>query len=1700
MEDPTSQRLHQHNDDTQVQLGPAANSMNANKALQNNSADIVTDLPLPEPWVFTGDPLNYPSWKASFDTLINTKGVMGSERIHYLRKYLGGETKSVVEGTFYLKSEEAYERAVALLEKRYGNSFVVAEAFRDKLQAFPKIPSRDNKALRRFSDLLQQTLVVMDQIKGLEILNDCRENKRLLEKLPDWLLQRWTRIVADHHTAYPSFERFADFITTEADIACHPVTSTLTSNQRRQDSPERRNMGNRTLANISQANDKPFCLLCKKSNHDLHNCFVFKKNTPEERKIFLMKSGICFGCLSHGHKAKDCKKRSTCERCNKKHPTCHHGDYEALKTNNAEKNNQASSITNQDSRHNSAQVDIEGASHKTSQNTKSLKTSMIVPVYLSTTDKPYEEHLTYAMLDTQSDTTFVLEETSLKLNTKSEPSRLKLSTMTSTETIECRRFHNLQIRGLKSLTKIPLSVTYSREFIPAYRSHIPTCETAKQWAHLQGLESEIPPDLQCEVGLLIGYNCPQALAPKDHILGRGNEPFAQQTELGWSIVGRISAEDDGENVDSIGLSHKIITRKVPESIQISGESPEEVHFMCKARIKEEMVTPQVVKLLEADFPDRRNEEKTMSQEDKQFMKIVENGIHKDEEGYYEIPLPFKREMPALPNNKAMAEKRLTHLKRRLICDPKLYQDYKAFMEQIIQNGDAEEINNEKEPTNAWYIPHHGVYHSKKPNKIRIVFDCSARYKGVALNDYLLQGPDLLNSMVGVLIRFREDPIAIMGDIEKMFHKFKVNEEHRDYLRFLWWESGNLESQPRSYRMKVHLFCATSSPGCANYGLKKLAIDNQNEFGKEATHFLLNDFYVDDGLTSCKNVAEAIQLIETTRQICAKANIRLHKLVSNHPEVLQSIPESERSETETLNINLEEVTIERALGIQWCIVSDEFHFRVTLAVKPKTRRGILSTVASIFDPMGYIAPFTLIGKQILEDMCRENVGWDDPLSEDLATRWNRWLDELPALADIKIQRHVAPKEFGDIVSRELHHFSDASFSGYGQCSYLRIVNARGEVFCTLIMGKSRVTPMKTITIPRLELTAALVSVKIRNLLISELKHTVTREVFWTDSKITLGYINNDAKRFHVFVANRVQQIKESTKANQWRHVPSSKNPADSASRGLLASELERSTWLSGPKFLWDIELPSNDSTDISLSSDDPEVKKVIVNATKTSEATDVVLKKLEKFSRWSSAISAINLLRRTCYKGRDSYDPVKHRHESEMLIIKKLQKVAFSEEIQRLDNLPKGSKLFKLDPFIDENGVLRVGGRLKLSSMPFEVKHPAILPKSGHISELIIRHYHERVQHQGRGFTTTEIRSHGYWIVGMNRAVSSVIHKCVQCRQLRGSLNCQKMANLSEDRTEAAAPFTYCGMDCFGPFIVKDGRREVKRYGLLLTCFSSRAVHIEMLDDMSTDALINGLRCFVSLRGPARSIRCDRGTNFVGASHKLKQRFNELSDDRVKQFLMKHRCDFLMNVPHACHMGGVWERQIRTVRSILSSLMLQHASRLDSASLRTFFYEAMAIVNSRPLTTDNLNVPDGPEPLTPNHLITMKSGVILPPPGNFEKEDLYSRKRWKRVQFLANQFWNRFKREYQAQQQRQKWNKTHRNVKLGDIVVLHDDGLFRGHWRMGKVIETVVDEDKLVRKVKVLIGDKHLSGDVKRLSEPSVLERPIHKLTVLVESL
>ena len=431
---------------------------------------------------------------------------------------------------------------------------------------------------------------------------------------------------------------------------------------------------------------------------------------------------------------------------------------------------------------------------------------------------------------------------------------------------------------------------------------------------------------------------------------------------------------------------------------------------------------------------------------------------------------------------------------------------------------------------------------------------------------------------------------------------------------------------------------------------------------------------------------------------------------------------------------------------------------------------------------------------------------------------------------------------------------------------------------------------------------------------------------------------------------------------------------------------------------------------------------------------------------------------------------------------------------------KRNRLHKLDPFLDNNGILRVGGRLQNSSLCYGVQHPIILPKSGHLVELIIRFCHEKVNHQGRGFTINEVRSRGYWMIGCSRVVSTLIYKCVTCRKLRSRPQDQKMAELPKDRLESSPPFSYCGIDCFGPFAVKEGRREIKRYGLIITCMSSRAVHIETLDDMTTDCFIKALRCLIALRGSVRQLRCDQGSNFIGAKRILEEASQEIPDNELRRFLTNNQCDFVFNSPYSSHMGGSWERHIRTIKSILTAMLNEHSARLDTSTLRTFLYETMAIINSRPLTAQNLNDPLGPEPLTPNHLIMMKSKIPLPPAGQFVKEYVYARHRWRKVQYLAKEFWQRWKKEYiMTLQKRNKWSKKQRNITVGDIVILKNEDLFRGDWRLARVLETKTDDDGLVRRVKLLTADPNLSKRGQRISKPTILERPIHKLILLLES-
>ncbi|XP_038053892.1 uncharacterized protein LOC119726309 [Patiria miniata] len=780
---------------------------------------------------------------------------------------------------------------------------------------------------------------------------------------------------------------------------------------------------------------------------------------------------------------------------------------------------------------------------------------------------------------------------------------------------------------------------------------------------------------------------------------------------------------------------------------------------------------------------------------------------------------------------------------------------------------------------------------------------------------------------------------------------------------------------------------------------------------------------------------------------------------------------------------------------------------------------MSSVSSIFDPLGLVAPVLLVGKRILQTLCRDGYAWDDPISEEIRSEWEKWRNDILHLASLNIPRCYKPEKFDVIKSAELHHFSDASTEGYGQCSYLRLIDDKGGVCTTLVMGKSRVTPSKPVTIPRLELTLAVISVKVSTFLMKELEYSDVTQFYYTDSRVVLGYIANDSKRFHIFVANRVQKIRDHTTPEDWRHVDTKTNPADAASRGLSAESLIKSKlWWSGPGFLQERETPPPDTEYMEPSSNDPEVKKASAFNVHT-EASNYpsMLERFQSYSNWFRLKRAVALcqrymkkLRDRCFKtattAPDANTPltVDELQHEERLILRLTQEEAFPKEIRALskpDGLPNGeqqgpgnplnksSPLYMLDPVIDETKLLRVGGRIKQAKAPKEIKHPILLPRHGHVTDLVIEHYHVQSCHSGRGMTLNSIRQAGFWILGARSAVTSHIWKCVTCRKLRRAPCGQKMAELPKDRLDPSAPFTYSAVDYFGPFMIKEGRKELKRWGVIFTCMASRAVHIETANSLNTDSFLNAYRRFTCRRGPVRQLRSDRGTNFIGGKNELDAALAEMDQPKISQELLKDSCDwvtFNMNVPTASHMGGTWERLIRSIRQALSTLLQKHGQQLDDELLRTLMTEAEAIVNSRPLTYVDMVAPDSEEPLTPSQLLTLKSKVVLPPPGVFIQQDLYCRRRWRRVQYLANQFWSRWKTEYLSTlQERKKWQKAQQNLEIGNIVMMVDDSTPRCQWQLARVVETYPSSDGHIRKVKLQTGR-------------SVFERPIHKVVLLLD--
>ena len=502
-----------------------------------------------------------------------------------------------------------------------------------------------------------------------------------------------------------------------------------------------------------------------------------------------------------------------------------------------------------------------------------------------------------------------------------------------------------------------------------------------------------------------------------------------------------------------------------------------------------------------------------------------------------------------------------------------------------------------------------------------------------------------------------------------------------------------------------------------------------------------------------------------------------------------------------------------------------------------------------------------------------------------------------------------------------------------------------------MAKSRLTPLKAMTIPRMELSAAVLATRLDNIIKQELDLPLDGSTFWTDSSCVLRYIKNKDKRFQTFVANRISAILDQSTAMQWRYVETSLNPADEAFRGVtLDALLNNQRWTHGPAFLRELEdkWPQRPNDIGEISSNDPELKKNAETFTShASKQFNHINKAIQKFSSWTRLKKIIALVLR--YKNNLRKQVRRHQvteidrnyayadikvvppisvselKESEKEILKFVQKQSFQEELvvlrQRSKTFNKSSHIYKLDPIL-EDGLIRVGGRLQQAPISDNAKHPIILPKKNRVSKLIVNYYHRASGHSGVEYTLSFIQQK-FWIIGARSSVRDVTKTCFDCRKRQAPALQQKMASLPENRvTPSKPPFTSVGVDCFGNFTVCRGRTTAKRYGVLFTCLAVRAVHIEIIHSMDTESFINALRRFIARRGKPEEIRSDNGGNFVKGEKELRKAVEQWNQEQIHEFLLQRDIIWSFNPPAASHYGGVWERCIRSVRKVMKALLKQ----------------------------------------------------------------------------------------------------------------------------------------------------------------------------------
>lgn len=1614
---------------------------------------------------FSGDILTWTPFWDQFESNIGNKRLNAVDKLMYLKSTLDGEALKAIEGLESTNSN--YEIATSILKERYGKHNLIVDAHYGALY---RIKTADRSAtscrgtlndierhlrilqslgeninhnhlrfliLEKFpEDILYELKMKIEQEsveeirKGLQIIISAREDSARItpgksahdsrEIYTTKTLYTQDKVSNNSHKSNANKRKQEDNQYGQKDDRRYNTfrrsdnysnrDSRWQNNQRGQCDSSQRNKGNRPnnrsygtsdhrtnglkRRNTSDSNHsnegkraKIECIFCK-GGHYNDQCQTVK--TIPERIAKL--NGRCYLCLKNGHIAKACPQdNKNCYFCKK---TSHN---RALCPQKVSNGNKSTSTLHVSSACCSTILQTAVATAKGEEESKELACRLL--------------------LDSGSQRTYVTQQLAKRLKLPVEE-ECQLSIFTfgakSPQVIDSN------LVRLQILTRLNKVITLHANVVPSISVGVPYPDI-----NLEGLDENLiladDGSLSPDIDILVGNDYYFTLIEQKRI-NLADNLFLIESKLGWILTGKLDMKEK-DVLSALTYFQANETKLTPPDLPLDNSN-----IKCLWDLESIGICDSPKDTIDEDAIRQFNEN----------TEIVNNR--------YMVQWPWRDYPPDLPVNFGLAYGRLINLLKR--SDNSLLNLYDETLHEQIEEGiieiiPEEEINTLHYNHPTHYLPHHGINQKEEGKKLRIVYDASAKTKdNKSLNECLQCGPLLLEDLTGIFIRFRAHEIAILADVEKAFLQIGLQQKDRDVTRFLWLKNVN---RPATKDNILHLrFCRVpfgviSSPFLLNASIKHhLTYNNTTESLKE----LANDIYCDNLVTSVKSMRAAKRLYSDAKASFKDISMNLRAWCSNAKEFMDHISEDDQCMDNEVKV----------LGLKWVLGNDTIQLRckplAAANTRANTKREVLRTIASTYDPCGWAVPELLPAKLLLQELWKRKIKWDVALPPDLAEEWLRARESIQSARDISIPRRFF-RHFSDRRLPSLHCFVDASTK-----SYAAVVYITNELETAFVIGKSRLVPIKdhdNLQIPRLELLAALIGCRLVKYVAKVLRCEIEHQTLWTDSKIVIDWYRSN-KVLTPFVARRIEEIKRN-KGMTIRKVPTHLNPADVATRPYCIRE-KQEKWLTGPDFL-------NKSR----------------KYWPTAQETKQTLRRREDLTYLSATqVPSQQNDEPQTSKTKQTVNELPINQESgtcNTQNIKRIQEQHFPREVTG-----KETDLSRnLGLFIDVDGILRCKGRLRNTNWSFDKRYPILIPTKSDFTDNIIRTTHEDNYHVGVNHTLSMIRQ-TYWIPKGRSRVQQVLRKCETCSKHNGGpFKLPPTPALPEMRVNYSSPYTCAAMDYFGPLYIRaDSIKEEKRWVCLYTCLAVRAIHLEVVKDLTAEECLLALRRFISTRNVPALIVSDNAQQFKLTAEVLADNYcvsNKIAWKFIPQLAPWH--------------GGLYERLVGIVKQCLKKSLTKQL--LTENQLVTIIKEIEAVVNTRPLTYVGADLEDV---LRPSDFLTMGRCIttepvdrMIQPSDSVTKKNLIEA--WKRGQNILMDFKTMFQNQY-LPSLRERYNNSHQEPRVksskepqvGDIVQIKGETKNRENWRVGKIVTLLRGQDGECRVARVKVGDTEFTRSIAHL--------------------